>query len=429
MKLRRLFLFILFFTLFISRSSSQNLDGDIPPYFVDNLTQKISNIEKESRMGASFVFITDTHVKSNEMHSPQLIKYVLDKTSIHTVIWGGDAIMQYGGPIEKQWNIQLRFDSVLNKDSYLYKVRGNHDFSILRKGKSSDKLLLSNKESAKLLFKNSPPNLHRNLNDPGSCYYFFDDNNNNLRFVIFDTTDSVPNKVVSFGNVPYVHGSQLRWIADSAVMTTPKGYGLIFVSHIPIPYTNTTRHPVLLKLRDLVNGIRTKSSGIIGNVKYDFSNLEDVKVLMCIAGHIHGDSERYVNGVLQFTTANDGKWNEESKSKSDVAKRKVGTVSEQCFDCICISKDQKVVHAYRIGYGKDRHFHLDSTCLPVNKTIKLKSMLKGPVNWTILKNKQKVNSEILIVDSGILKGLREGNTTVVARDKKGNKEYFNIVVQ
>ena len=429
MGMKRFVLLLLFFILYIASSSAQNVDGNIPSYFVDQISSKLGDIEKRSRNGLSFIFITDTHIKSNELHSPQLIKHVLDNTDIHTVIWGGDAMMQYGGPINNQWDIQLRFDSLLNMNSYIYKVRGNHDFSIMGKGKSADKLLLSNEEAAELLFMNSSPNVHRNLKDSSACYYFFDDKSNKVRFIIFDTTDSVPSKVVSFGNVPYVHDSQIQWIADSAVMTTPKGYGLIFVSHIPIPYTNATQYPILLKLRDLVNGICTKSSGIIGNIEYDFAKLEDVKVLMCIAGHIHGDSEHYVNGVLQFTTANDGKWNTSSNKKSSTTKRKVGTVGEQCFDCICISKDKRLVHAYRIGYGKDRHFHLDSICLPINKSRKIKSLMKGSVNWTIQKNKQTVNSEVLSVESGILKGIRKGRATLVARDKKGNKEYFNIVVQ
>lgn len=412
---------------------AHEVDGDIPPYFFNQIRGKIGDIGEKSRKGTSFVFITDTHVKSNQMHSPKLIKYVLDKTNIHTVIWGGDAIMQYGGTIEEQWKVHLRFDSIFNKTCNFYKVRGNHDFSILsKKNGFPDKLLLSNEEAARLLLRNCPSDLHRNVRDSGACYYFFDNKDNKVRFIILDTTDSVPSKVRSWGNVPSVHDSQLQWIADSAVSTTPEGYDLIFVSHIPIPNKNSNKKSALRKLKLLIDEICSYSSGKIGNVKYDFTKLKDVKVLLCLAGHIHKDSEKYVNGILYLTTANDGKW----KSKKSGVKRKMGSVSEQCFDCFCISKDKRIVHAYRIGFGKDRHFHVEPVKLSINKEKKINFILKGPVKLVDLnvteksKTKSTILNEFVSLDNeGYMKGLKKGSTTVVVQDTKGNKEFFNVIVQ
>ena len=424
MKLKSIICLSLLFLISPISWGVNDVVGDIPSYFFYQLKEKTDIIKKKNRQGASFVFITDTHVKSNEMHSPQLIKYVLDNTDIHTVIWGGDAIMQYGGTVEVQWNVQLRFDSILNKSCNLYKVRGNHDFSILSKDGSID-MLFSNKESAKLLFANPPSGIHRNINDPGGCYYYFDDNNNKLRFIIFDTTDSVPSKNRSWGNIPYVHDSQLQWIVDSAVSTTRRGYDMVFVSHIPLP-KDTTKKTELWKLKRLVDGINSYSSGMIGNVKYDFTKLKETKVLMCVAGHIHRDSEKYVDGVLYLTTANDGKWNVKKKG-NDVPARKVGTVSEQCFDCFCISKDKKIVHTYRVGYGNDRHFHLEPLILSVNKEIKIKSMFDGSVSVKELntsaksKKKGKTSNGILSIDEeGGIKGIRKGNTTLVEIQPRKN---------
>ena len=418
---------LLFFMLHLG-PEVYSADRDIPPYFSAHISGKLDEIKKESRNGASFIFITDTHVRSNEMHSPQLIKYILDRTSIHTIIWGGDAIMQYGGPIEEQWKIQLCFDSVLNSNN-IYKVRGNHDFSILAKEKMPYRLLYSNEETAELLLKNAPSNIHRDTNEPGACYYFFDDRPNKVRFVIFDTTDSVPNKARSWGNIPHVHDSQLQWVADSAISTTPVGYGLVFVSHIPIPKQYNDNDSTLWKLRQIIDGISSLSSGIIGHVRYDFTNLKNVKVLMCLSGHIHSDSAMFMDGVLNVTTANDGKWNIKNKKESGSLKRNVGTVTEQCFDCFCINSNRKIIHAYRIGYGYDRHFHLEPIILSVGKTKKIKSILKGTLSWTIRMNKRNDSFKPLSVKSGIVKGISEGSTTIVARDSKGNKEYFNITVQ
>lgn len=404
----------------------------IPPYFVSQLNGKIGTIKEKSREGAAFVFITDTHVKSNEMHSPQLVKYVLDQTSIHTVIWGGDAMMQYGGTIDEQWKLQQSFDSILEGACDYYKVRGNHDFSILSKDRSIEKLLLSNEESANLLFDNAPSVIHRNMKDSGGCYYYFDNTESKLRFVIFDTTDSVPSKVRLWGNIPYVHDKQLQWIADSAISTTPQGYDLIFVSHIPIPKRRTDSKPTLWKVKQLIDGINSKSSGDLGEVKYDFTNLKDVRVLMCLAGHVHSDTQRYSAGVLYVTTANDGKWKRESKRDTDMLKRKAGTISEQCFDCFCISKDRTMVHVYRIGYGNDRHFHLEPLRLAVNREERIKSIFEYPTQFTYLSAKKNIvtsKAVVSIAADGSIKGLRKGLTTVVVSDNEGNKEYFNIIVE
>lgn len=428
MSLKSLLLSSLLIFMLFAGLEVYSADGDIPPYFSAHISRKLDEIKKESRNGASFIFITDTHVKSNEMHSPQLIKYILDRTGIQTIIWGGDAIMQYGGPIEEQWKIQLCFDSVLNNKN-IYKVRGNHDFSILAKEKVPYKLLYSNEEAAGLLFNNAPSSIHRNTNEPDACYYFFDDRPNKVRFVVFDTTDSVPDKVRSWGNIPHIHDSQLQWVADSAISTAPEGYGLVFVSHIPIPKQYNDNDSTLWKLRQLIDGVSSLSSGVIGHVRYNFTNLKNVKVLMCLSGHIHSDSAMFMNGVLNVTTANDGKWKIKNKKESGLLRRRVGTVTEQCFDCFCINPNGKTIHAYRIGYGYDRHFHLEPIILSVGNTKKVKSKLKGTLSWTIPMNKGYDGFKPLSVKSGILKGIKEGSTTVVARDSKGNKEYFNITVQ
>ena len=410
-------------------------DENFPSYFVDQIKKKISEIRKMSRQGASFIFITDTHVMANEMHSPRLIKNILDSTYIQTVIWGGDAINPKDQDIDNSWRMQLRFDSVFNNSYQIYKVRGNHEFSIVKNKKYPNGLSYSNEKVSEYLLMNCPSNIHRNTNDSGACYYFFDDTPNKVRFIVFDTTDSVPSRDYGWGNIPFIHDTQLQWIADSAVSTTPKSYGLVIVSHIPFSMKKK-RYADLWKLRKFINDINSHTTGIIGNVKYDFTKLDDVKILMCIAGHIHEDSDKYLDGVLHLTTANDGKWQDVTIKNSKVSRRKSKTVNEQCFDCLCISNDHKIVHAYRIGYGTDRHYHLDPVNLTINKTKKMKTMLKGPVKWINLSVKGKNSNiesepdEILFIDkSGIVRGIKKGSAKVVARDQNGNREFFNVVVQ
>lgn len=434
--MRRIFYLVLFLLVLLA-SSAINVEDKVPQYFVSQMNDKIGEIKRNSKDGTSFIFITDTHVKENQMHSPQLIKYILDNTNIKNVIWGGDAINYNRGNIERQWEIQLRFDSAFNNVCNYYKVRGNHDFSITKSRQFPNGISYSNTKAAELLLKNSPSNIHRNTNDPGACYYYYDDIINKIRFIIFDTTDSVPSKGRGYGNVPYIHDSQLQWIADSAISTVSKGYGLVFVSHIPIIHSGPKGSQKLenvRRVRQLIDGVSSHSSGKIGQVKYDFTHLEDIKVLMCISGHIHRDTETYVNEVLYLTTANDGKWKKkESEKASENTTRKVGTVDEQCFDCICISKNKKVVHAYRIGYGHDRHFHLESINISDSKVLKLETAFIEPVSWNSFNatgnKKRDLSRDIVKIEKdGFVRGLNKGTAVVVASDDKGNKEFFNIIV-
>lgn len=421
----------LFFSLLISCHSIAQ--DEIPKYFVKQLSEKINHIDEYSRKGASFVFITDTHVSSNQMKSPQLVRYVIDNSKIRNVIWGGDAIHYLKDDIEKQWKRQLAFDSVLNNACDYYKVRGNHDFTFFKSEKHFKGLSLSNEETADLLLKNCPAKLHRNANEKGACYYYFDDNENKLRFIVLDTTDSVPNIATSDGNILGVHETQLRWLADSAISTTPKRFSLVIVSHVPIADKRIWFYPIYQNVRQLLDGVATRSSGLIGNVKYDFTHLSNVDVLMYIAGHAHYDSETYYNNVLHLTTASDVNWTTINSKQRNI---KEGTVDEQCFDCICINKRNKLVHAFRIGYGNDRHFHLAPNYLSVNKRKKLKTSMIKPVNWTIidtdnvhLKKESKVNQFVEISNDGFVKGLKECSVVVVAKDRKGNKEFFNVIVK
>lgn len=425
---------LIFTVLFFFTSTAAYFGNKvIPSYFNKQLSEKIDIIERRSRNGASFIYITDTHAKSNKMHSPQLIKYVLRKTKIQNVIWGGDAIVNDGGNIEKQWGLQLQFDSVLNNVCNFYKVRGNHDFSILSDEEHPNGLSYSNEKTAELLLNNCPSNVHRNKFDSEACYYYFDDKTYEVRYVIIDTTDSVPTKAGKYGNVTRVRDSQLQWIADPALSTTPKGYGVVLISHVPIANKGYNRDAELKDVRKLIDDFNSHSIGMIRNIKYDFSHLEDVKLLMCISGHKHVDSETYVNGILHLRTANDGRW-DKGKGKTS---RKEGTVSEQCFDCVCISRNKKIVYTYRIGYGKDRVFHLEPIIISQKKMKKIRATINGVANWTsynATENKYKdrwllSNDVIKVENEGMVRGLKEGAAVLVASDKKGNKEFYSIIVK
>lgn len=136
-----------------------------------------------------------------------------------------------------------------------------------------------------------------------------------------------------------VHVKQLDWIANIAIMTIPRGYDVIFVSHIPFVILSGKTVKPLSNVVELIEALNLKKSGNIGNVSYVFTEVGGVKILMCLSGHLHYDSQIYRNGVLYVTTAADAAYENYKMDPfvKDLSGRKRGTINEQCFDCFTIS--------------------------------------------------------------------------------------------
>ena len=438
------YLCVLLFLLLLPKSVFPSClleDDEVPSFFINVLDEKVKQINSERTSSESFIFITDTHVAANSLGSLQLIKYIIENTRISKVIWGGDAICAYGkdSDIEAQWKKQVLFDSLVSTVGQLYKLRGNHDFTIKESSSSNKGVTYSQQKTAQLLFENHPDDIVRNEADPGACYYCFDDKTHHVRFVAFDTTDSVKGENVAWGTVYGVHDVQLRWIADSAIATTPKGYGLIFLSHVPFTDTTGARHEVLSNVRELVDAAALKTSGKSGSVNYDFTKLKDVNVLMCLSGHNHQDMQTFRNGVVHMVTASDAAYNDYKADPfvKDLSGRKKGTINELCFDCVTINKKKRVIKTYRIGIGGDRVFHTKPISCKIGKRKRLNTSFHGNVEWYSYNasgnkydGKWTLFDDVVSVDSqGYVTCWKSGEAVVLAIDEKGNKEFYNIIVK
>jgi hypothetical protein len=438
------FHYILLLTLFLLESSSAScriIDDDVPSCYADVLADKVKLINSDSPSVPSFIFITDTHANANRMVSPFLIRKILEQTNISKVIWGGDALCAFGqnSDIDVQWKKQLLFDSLVSQTGQIYKIRGNHDFTIKESKTSNKGVTYSQQKTAQLLFENRPDDLVRNDADPGACYYFFDDKLHHVRFIAFDTTDSVKGEDMAWGTIYGVNDVQLRWITDSAIATTPKGYGLVFLSHVPFTDTTGARHVVLSNVREIVDAAALKTSGTIRSVDYDFTKLKDVKVLMCLSGHNHQDMQTYRNGVVHTVTASDAAYDDYKADPfvKDLTGRKKETVNEHCFDCVTINKKKELIKMYRIGVGGDRVFHTKPLLYRIGKRKRLKTSLRDNVEWHSYNasgnkydGKWTLFNDIVSVDNhGNVRCQKIGESVVLAVDKKGNKEFYNIIVK
>jgi hypothetical protein len=425
--------------LFCGKCNAQN-DG-LPHPFQSVLSETINAVNGNGASSNPFIFITDTHVRANGMQSPDLIKQIVEHTNINKVIWGGDAICAFGedAEIERSWHRQLLLDSTVTDICNVYKIRGNHDFTI-KESRSSDKgITYSQCKTAQMLLNGRPDNIVLNTSDQGACYYFFDDKESHLRFIAFDTTDSIKGESVAWGTIYGVHDRQLQWIADSAIATIPKGYDIVFLSHVPFTDTTGARYKELSNVREIVDAAAKRTAGRVGNVYYDFTNLRKTSVLMCLSGHNHQDMQTYRNGVVHIVTASDAPYNDYRADPfvKDLSGRAKGSKNEVCFDCVSINKKRKLISAYRVGIGGDRFFHTKALKLKVGKSKHLKTSLNSPVEWrcyNVSGNRYNgkwtlYNDVVDIDDHGTVVCKKQGEAVALAIDEMGNKEFYNIVVR
>lgn len=439
MTCRSLFLFLITFLIF-SCDDPYDSETGILKVSLDQVKSKIEIVNEIDNDGGSFIFITDTHGTTNCWNSPQQIRYILQQTSIDKVIWGGDAISAYGNNIEQQWDWHFRaFDEVLKGYGNIYKVRGNHDFTIRTSVKSDEGRTLSQHQTFQYLSEGSPGDIVRNTDDSDGCYYYFDDDVNKIRFIILDTNDSLEEGNVAWGVINGVHDKQLDWVANTAIAFTPKNYGIVFVSHIPITDTTTQYYSTYTNLLQLVNAVNTRSNGSIGTINYDFSSLENVRVLLYLSGHQHHDIQTYQNGVLHVVTACDTAYSDYLSDPFVVDKSGRYGANEQCFDAVCIDKDKGSISFIRFGVGGNRIFHLTPIYLKVGEELEVGITQKGDsFTWHSYNSSGNVYSDgiwtlkndiVVINDQGVVKGLNKGEAIVLNMNEKGDKEFYNILVE
>lgn len=436
----RNFLLLLLSFIFISCEDLYDSETGILKEAFGQIKDKVDLINKTDIEGGSFIFITDTHVTSNCLNSPQQIKYILQNTPIDKVIWGGDAISAYGNNIEQQWEWHCNaFDANIKGFGDFYKVRGNHDFTIRYSEGSEGGKTLSQHQTFQYLFEDAPYNIVRNLNDPDGCYYYFDDDNSKVRFIILDTNDSVTEGNVPWGLINEVHDIQLEWITNIAIASIPNNYCIVFVSHNPITDTTSADNNTYTNVLQLVNAVNAKGTGNIGSVNYNFSSLENVKVILYLSGHMHHDLQTYKNGVLHVVTASDAAYGDYQADSFVVDKSGRNGANAQCFDCVCINKDKDNISFIRFGVGGNRYFHLQPIRLKIGEERLINTTQEGKeITWYSYNSSGNsysdgvwnLNNTVIVVDNyGVVKGQQRGDAVVLNMNEKGDKEFYNIIVE
>jgi len=321
---------------------------EVPKYYGAYLKKKAAQIKKlQEDEAEGFYFWTDSHYPVNAGNTPALIEALEKSSSRRPVIYGGDALT-YLDTMDTALAMQISAIEQIRGVAPFYWIRGNHDFvnytGKIREGITAKRKAMTQWESVRLFEQYSSQNIIKDLDHPYSAYYYFDNEESGIRNIVFETTDKVVGNKIQYG----VSDNQLDWIIRDAVLGAPKGWKILFFSHVPPVGAGEES---IRRIADVLEAFSLHKAVKVGELFYDFSRRKDLEPLGLICGHKHkDDSEKIGNGIYQILVDSD------SNSKRLQSE---GTIDEQSFEYFSISKDCKVIRTVKIGAGQDRTFKVD----------------------------------------------------------------------
>ena len=329
--------------------------------YPEPMVEEIVLLKKKEADG--FFYWTDTHFPENSGYASAIIEYVQETIGPVKIFFGGDATKN--APSLSP-GIEMFTASCLQAGSHgmFYPVRGNHDFTSTTSESELEPQTMDNKAVYEYLSSLCGADVIRDENVPASNYYYLDSAKGRLRYVVFDTTDNVVDGKIQYG----ISDRQMDWIFNHAVSTLPKGWKLIFISHVPLD-SGHFNYEAITKAGDKIAALAP-----------------DGNVLLCLAGHRHSDIESGIGSVFQVLT--------EADCLKDCArtvtpysfpldKKCPGSVNEHTIDYVSVSRDHAVITFKRIGHGYDRVFNIRPIEVAVGEIVKLPSGTLGTGGWTV----------------------------------------------
>ena len=292
-------------------------------YWDSHIDQKCAAVNKLAEEGGdavtSLVFITDMHIPSNALVSPELARRVVARTNASMVVFGGDAINAETNKDDAL--AMLRFVRSGLDGTELHFVRGNHDANT--EGKSATKRYEIS--SAEFLELTSGV---RELREYGSLDYCRDDKTRKVRFIFLDT--GAPNSA-------RISLDQLDWL-KKRILELDEEWTVLGFAH-QFFSTNVNFDSNGMRIKRVLNSVYDSAKAQIAGV---------------ISGHIHCDRVEFsYKGYPMIAVTNDAHL---QPGAGDQFPRKLGTTTEQAFDVVTLDTRKKMIYLTRIGAGVDRAF-------------------------------------------------------------------------
>lgn len=326
----------------------------LPSYWKDEVEAKAARIrELQKDEAGGFFFWTDSHYPENAGNTPAVISAVNKGISPRRVFFGGDMSANNDDFVTGLFP-QFKAMQQLRGSAGFYPLRGNHDIVTRTKPRNAERKVMPQWKVAEFFREYTSEGAVYNEGDETSCYFYCDDAAAKIRYIAFDTTDNVLWNGVRHGISP----SQMKWMVEKAIFGTPKGWKLVILSHKPFvsEKKNDPAEPIAL-----IKALNTHGVFEYDGRSYDFSTRGDLKLLFVLSGHRHKDMFFPDMGIPQVVMLADK--NLDYKKSKAIEIKENGTVDEQAFDYVSVSRDFKTVTMVRIGQGKDRIFDLENNAV------------------------------------------------------------------
>ena len=366
-------------------------DKTVPSYFTENLLSAISRYRTNACAvgadGESFIFFTDVHIKSNQMHTPELIKYLIDNTNLSTTICGGDILDNYDTAQEA---IDAGFDYIKKFSNMTGRVKtviGNHDTNKNSNGSNPERWLTPNQLYAVYCSQSEKDIENVHCIEPVDGY----------ADVYYSSYVPSTNTLYLFVGIPYgsVFDNEIDWIL-SMLTDNPDKNVILFSHYLINPDT-----------KEFSGG----TSNLISRIK-GFQNLKGY-----VFGHVHYDHVMYMDTGIPMISVDTDSSNLHNFNPYTYT---VGTITEQAFDIITADYENKSLYCARIGRGKNRNVNGGINSVNVSSTITLSTSVSSP-SWA------SDNMGIATVNNGVVTGVSTGSTIIKAYND-ADEEYWYVVV-
>ena len=301
----------------------QKLDSSLDDYWYDYLDKKIEEIKpKLKESDFSFITLTDFHVNTNQLKSPKIVKYLMDKLKIDEFIFNGDIITEYNSLI-KAYAELIKWRE-LTKDINYILVYGNHDSNA--KDYTDDDNVISMANFKYLVCKNNKLNYVKN-----TMYGCYDIKGKNIRLITLDTGAC---------KVSQVSKEELAYLQKSLLELDKNYHVLIFAHRIFEGTEILEKHP---------NITLHKSGKLIKDAIDNVYSSVNANIIGIISGHNHIDYKEEDKYLLMCRTCDAGFRN--SLFDANNPYRIKDTFEEQALDVCLVNKNERKLECIRIGVG------------------------------------------------------------------------------
>ena len=274
--------------------------------------------------GFKFLFFTDSHWGANKRNSPNIIKTIINKCNIDTIVFGGDFITHSDSDKNRMIELGNDFFASINcNGAIVYPVLGNHDDNSYEQ--TNQKAILTNNEILKIL----NININNIIKDEDFNYYF-DNEEYKIRFLLLNTADRLHKD------------SQIEFIINS-LTSLKQGFNVVAAAHIWYEYDLNLKKYILNSKTEEIISIFDAYNKREKSVDYDFSN-SDGRIVMITGGHIHNSFSSVTDSGIPIIL-----FDSDSDEKSYSGRSINGTPFEQCVSVIIIDEfgNNKIINLGR----------------------------------------------------------------------------------